>query len=106
VLTLTVTGNAQVHTHKVAREAISDVKYSPNGKRLITGSNDNFIDIYRVGGAGKQYEHVRRCYGHSSYITHLDWSADSSLFQSNCGAYELLYWDASTGRQVRAPVLA
>ena len=37
---------------------------------------------------------------HSSYITHLDFSADSRFLQSNCGAYELLFADVSTGRQV------
>jgi hypothetical protein len=38
--------------------------------------------------------------GHSSYITHLDWSADSRILQSNCGAYELLYFEGATGKQV------
>lgn len=32
---------------------------------------------------------------HSSYITHLDFSADGNYLHSNCGAYELLYWDVS-----------
>ena len=39
--------------------------------------------------------------GHSSYITHLDWSLDGRIIQSNCGAYELLYSEAATGKQVR-----
>ena len=29
--------------------------------------------------------------GHSSFITHLDWSADGSTIRSNSGDYELLY---------------
>ena len=33
------------------------------------------------------------CKGHSSYITHLDFSSDSRWLQSTCGAYELLFWD-------------
>ena len=33
------------------------------------------------------------CKGHSSYITHLDFSADSKWLQTTCGAYELLFWD-------------
>ena len=37
---------------------------------------------------------------HSSYITHLDWSTDSSSLHSNCGAYELLFWDATSGKQL------
>ena len=34
---------------------------------------------------------------HSSYITHIDWSMDSENLHSNCGAYEILFWDAHTG---------
>ena len=27
---------------------------------------------------------------------------DSSLLHSNCGAYEILYWDAKSGKQLRS----
>jgi WD40 repeat protein len=37
---------------------------------------------------------------HSSYITHLDFSCDSNYLHSTCGAYELLFWDTNTGRQL------
>ena len=37
--------------------------------------------------------------GHSSYVTHVDWSADNRLLRSTCGAYELLHWNTSTGKQ-------
>lgn len=75
------------------------MKYAPNGKRLVTGSSDNMIDIYSTK---EGYELLRRCYGHSSYITHIDWSADSTVFQSNCGAHEILYWSAKAGSQSKA----
>ena len=42
-----------------------------------------------------------RCLGHSSTVTHLDWSADSSVIQSSDQAYELLYFDPRTGKQVK-----
>ena len=29
--------------------------------------------------------------GHSSFITHLDWSVDSQYLVSNSGDYEILY---------------
>ena len=34
---------------------------------------------------------------HSSFITHLDWSLDSNYLHSNCGAYELLFWNINNG---------
>ena len=95
-------------------EAIDEVKYSPDGKLLAAGSHDNFIDIYDVTGdavpgrsTGVRYHRLHRLKGHSSYVTHLDWSTfdpkfpDRRILQSTCGAYELLYYDGNTGRQVR-----
>ena len=43
-----------------------------------------------------------RCTAHQSYITHLDFSRDGTYLQSNCGAYELLFFNASTGEQIPA----
>ena len=64
---------------------------------LAVGSHDNFIDIYEVGDSWKLRSVLR---AHSSYITHIDWSLDSKYLRSNCGAYELLFWDANTGKQM------
>ncbi|KAG2450199.1 hypothetical protein HYH02_000301 [Chlamydomonas schloesseri] len=86
---------AEFHTLK---EMVHELKYSPDGTKLAAGSHDNFIDIYDVT---RHYARIARCSGHSSYITHLDWSLDSRMIQSNCGAYELLYFEAATGKQVR-----
>jgi hypothetical protein len=30
----------------------------------------------------------------------VDWSCDNKLLKSNCGAYELLYWDVALGKQI------
>ncbi|XP_023273951.1 echinoderm microtubule-associated protein-like 3 [Seriola lalandi dorsalis] len=35
--------------------------------------------------------------GHSSFITHLDWSKDGKYIMSNSGDYEILYWDIASG---------
>uniref|UniRef100_A0A8C9VKQ9 EMAP like 3 n=1 Tax=Scleropages formosus TaxID=113540 RepID=A0A8C9VKQ9_SCLFO len=35
--------------------------------------------------------------GHSSFITHLDWSKDGKYIMSNSGDYEILYWDVAGG---------
>ncbi|KAK3262979.1 hypothetical protein CYMTET_28194, partial [Cymbomonas tetramitiformis] len=78
--------------------AVDDLKYSPDGRLLALGSHDTFIDVYSVD---KDYKRIARCSGHSATITHLDWSVDSSTIMSNCGAYEVLYWNARDGSQVK-----
>ena len=72
------------------KERISCIKFSPDGRLVAVGSADNFIDVYAVQKNIIEYKY--ECKGHSSFITHLDWSADSQYLQSCCGAYELLYW--------------
>jgi WD40 repeat protein len=38
--------------------------------------------------------------GHSSYITHIDFSRNSKYLQSNSGDYELMFWDVRNGKQI------
>jgi WD40 repeat protein len=91
---------------KDCEEDIDDLKYSPDGTMLAVGSHDNFVDIYDVWVEEKwqkvmKYQRKWRLKGHTSYITHLDWSKDGRIVQSNCGAYEILYWDIKRGVQIR-----
>ncbi|MBN3292456.1 EMAL3 protein, partial [Polypterus senegalus] len=78
-------------------EQLSVVRYSPDGVYLAVGSHDNFIYIYIVTEAGRRYTRFGKCTGHSSFITHLDWSKDSKFIMSNSGDYEILYWDVAGG---------
>jgi WD40 repeat protein len=86
---------ATLKSFKDRKEDISQVKFSPDGTRLAVGSHDNFVDVYEV----PSFKKLGTCSGHSSYITHVDWSADTRWLQSTDGAYELLFWDAATCRQ-------
>ncbi|MBN3309993.1 EMAL1 protein, partial [Amia calva] len=89
-----------VSMHTDGNEIISIVKYSPDGKYLAVGSHDNFIYVYEVTENGKKYSRVGKCTGHSSYVTHLDWSMDSKFIVTNSGDYEILFWDASSCKHV------
>ena len=82
---------SKVAHFKKRKEVLHEMKYSPDGHYLAVGSNDNFVDVYSVGGADG-YKHVGHCSGSSSFITHLDWSADSKYIQTNSGASEKLYY--------------
>jgi len=82
-------------------EEVQDMKFSPDGCKLAIASRDNNIYIYDIDEDGSDLHIMGVCRGHSSYVTHIDWSEDSTSLQSNDGTYELLYWDASTAKQVR-----
>jgi len=86
-----------VHKGHDAKEWIEAIAYSPDGNRLAIGSHDNFIYIYDVAN----YRLLKKLTGHSSFITSLDWSVDGHSLHTVCGAYELLFWDAEAGTQVK-----
>lgn len=95
----TNTGNELV-AKKHRRECIGDIKFSPSGRWLAVGSHDNFVDVY---DASRNFKRVGVCKGHSSYITHLDWSEDSRYLQTNSGDYELMFWEIPGCEQVKFP---
>ncbi|XP_046904942.1 echinoderm microtubule-associated protein-like 3 isoform X1 [Hypomesus transpacificus] len=78
-------------------EQLSVMRYSPDGSFLAVGSHDNFIYIYTVAESGRRYTRYGKCNGHSSFITHLDWSKDGKYIMSNSGDYEILYWEVAGG---------
>uniref|UniRef100_A0A8C9SMY9 EMAP like 2 n=1 Tax=Scleropages formosus TaxID=113540 RepID=A0A8C9SMY9_SCLFO len=89
-----------VSVHTDGNEIISVVKYSPDGNYLAVGSHDNFVYIYAVTENGRKYSRVGKCTGHSSFVTHLDWSTDSQFIVTNSGDYEILFWESSSGKHV------
>lgn len=80
-----------------ATEEISDIKMSVG--TMVIGSHDNGIYVYDYE-KGKIKERFKALKKHSSYITHMDISRDSANLHSTCGAYELLFWDLNTGKQL------
>ena len=89
---------------KDAKEVVSDIKFSPDSNMLAACSHDNFIYLYRCAASSSRVnlQPMHKLKGHSSYVTHIDWSVDSRLLQSTCGAYELLYWDAVAGTRFQS----
>ncbi|XP_072265891.1 echinoderm microtubule-associated protein-like 4 isoform X3 [Pyxicephalus adspersus] len=86
-----------VSIHTDGNEQLSVMRYSVDGTLLAVGSHDNFIYLYNVSENGRKYSRYGKCTGHSSYITHLDWSPDNKYIMSNSGDYEILYWDIPSG---------
>jgi WD40 repeat protein len=68
--------------------------YNPSQNMLAVGSHDNYIYLYTVK-ANAYTKYAGPLKGHSSYICCLDWSSDGSYIRSNCGAYELLFFNVA-----------
>ncbi|ELW71686.1 Echinoderm microtubule-associated protein-like 4 [Tupaia chinensis] len=86
-----------VSIHTDGNEQLSVMRYTVDGTLLAVGSHDNFIYLYAVSENGRKYSRYGKCTGHSSYITHLDWSPDNTYIMSNSGDYEILYWNIPEG---------
>ena len=71
--------DSEVAHREDSAEWIEVLKYSPCGTMLAAGSHDNFIYVYDVeNGYSKKF----KCKGHTSYITSVDWSEDSSILRT------------------------
>lgn len=77
---------------KDAAEWCEVARYSPCENFLATASHDNALYIYSVGEDGS-YTLYKSFSKHSSYLTALDWSQDSTYVRTQCGAYEKLYFN-------------
>ncbi|XP_069772417.1 echinoderm microtubule-associated protein-like 5 isoform X2 [Narcine bancroftii] len=82
---------------KDRKEAIHELKYSPDGAYLAVGSNDNSIDIY---GVLQRYKKVGECVGSMNFITHMDWSTDSKYLQTNDGSGKRLFYNMPYGKEI------
>lgn len=91
-----------VFRDRPCKSGIEDAKYSPDDTRLALSSRDQTVDVYLVHDKKRAYVHAHRCVGHSATVRHLDWSADSRTIGTDGADYELLYWDALTGKQQSA----
>ncbi|KAG1711816.1 hypothetical protein DVH05_009058 [Phytophthora capsici] len=90
----------KVFDDRPSKQAISEMKFSPNGSVLAVGSHDHKIYLYRLERNATKVVKAAVFDRHQSYITHLDFSADGQVLQSNCGAYELLFSNATTGKHI------
>lgn len=97
VLNIQGTTSTIISEAQVSKKAIQVLTYSPDGKVLAVGAHDSKIYLLDT----KTFGSKAICRGHSSFISHLDFSQDGSVLSSVSGDYELLFWNASNGKQIK-----
>lgn len=61
---------------------IRNIKFSPDSSMLAMACRDNSIYILDVE---RGFKRQAVCKGHSSNVTHMDWSEDNEMLQTNDG---------------------
>lgn len=87
-----------ISTCVCSKKWIQVIQYSKDSSVLAVGAHDNNIYLFNTA----PYSRRSVLKGHGSYITHLDFSIDGKYLQSNCGAYELLFWNVENGKQIKS----
>jgi len=87
-------------------KAITEIKVSPDGRKVAVGSHDRKIYVMDLAFEEDEngwpvYSFTNLIHGdkHNATITHFDFSSeeDGTYLQSNCQAYELLFWSIEDG---------
>lgn len=82
---------------KVAKEWISEIKFSPNYEIVAVGSHDNSIYLFNYPEMTPYLKPLRK---HSEFIKNFDFSMDGTKLMSTCGGFDLIFWDLKTGKQL------
>jgi len=83
-------------TYSGHADYVSAVAWSPDGKRIASGSGDHTVQVWDAASGG----HVLTYRGHSSDVTCLSWSPDGKNIVSGSIDGKIEVWDATTGNHI------
>jgi WD40 repeat protein len=89
---------ATVQMLSLKEAKVDDVKFSPDGSLLAASSHSGTIEIFQK--KDDAWTNIGTCKGHSSAVTHIDWSEDGKVLQSDSESYEHLFWDMEDISQI------
>ncbi len=84
------------HTLRGHTREIRQIAWSPDGRVLASGSNDQTVRVW--DGATGQALHTLT--GHTSLVNSVAWSPDGRLLASGSDDRTVRLWDGATGRQI------
>ncbi|GAB4813789.1 hypothetical protein N2152v2_000835 [Parachlorella kessleri] len=77
-------------------EAVLSVNFSPDGKRLASGSGDTTVRFWDLNTQTPLFT----CKGHTSWVLVVAWSPDAQLVASGDHSGSIYLWDPATGQAV------
>ena len=86
---------SQLAMRKDRKEAIQEIKFSPNDAICAVGAHDSMIFTYDVK---QNFKPLKKMRGHPSTISHFDFSLDGNVLMSNCTSYNILFFDVNAGK--------
>lgn len=87
----------KVFVHLGHSEEITSVAFSPDGRTVLSGSQDNTLKLWDVATG----QEIRTFNGHSGDVNSVAFSPDGRTVLSGSKDYTLKLWDAATGREIR-----
>jgi WD40 repeat protein len=90
------TSGKEARALKGHTSTVSSVAFSPDGKRIVTGSNDSSIKIWDAATG----ETIRSLKGHTSAVLCVAFSKDGTRIASGSHDGKLMVWDSATGEEL------
>jgi WD40 repeat protein/serine/threonine protein kinase len=90
-------GQQELRVLKGHTSGVSQVAYSPDGRRLASGSSDNTVKIWDVS-TGQELFTLK---AHTKAISGVAFSPDGRRLASASGDNTVKIWDANTGQELR-----
>lgn len=77
---------------------VNSVAYSPDGKRIVSGSDDTTVRVWDVETRKEVFELLR---GHTGWVWSVAFSPDGTLIASASMDKTIRLWDANTGSPIK-----